>query len=83
MEQIGIQKKERCDEKTQEKHKVIKKHSKEKHTVGLEPTISCSVGKRLIQLGYACLLEWSNDCYLKNIKSREIKTRSREFLNNK
>ena len=44
------------DEKTQEKHKVIKKHSKEKHTVGLEPTISCSVGKRLIQLGYACLL---------------------------
>ena len=28
---------------------------KEKHTVGLEPTISCSVGKRLIQLGYACL----------------------------
>ena len=29
---------------------------KKKHTVGLEPTISCSVGKRLIQLGYACLL---------------------------
>ena len=28
--------------------------SKRKHTVGLEPTISCSVGKRLIQLGYAC-----------------------------
>ena len=28
--------------------------NKEKHTVGLEPTISCSVGKRLIQLGYAC-----------------------------
>ena len=28
---------------------------KKKHTVGLEPTISCSVGKRLIQLGYACL----------------------------
>ena len=28
---------------------------KRKHTVGLEPTISCSVGKRLIQLGYACL----------------------------
>ena len=27
---------------------------KGKHTVGLEPTISCSVGKRLIQLGYAC-----------------------------
>ena len=27
---------------------------KKKHTVGLEPTISCSVGKRLIQLGYAC-----------------------------
>ena len=27
---------------------------KRKHTVGLEPTISCSVGKRLIQLGYAC-----------------------------
>ena len=24
--------------------------------MGLEPTISCSVGKRLIQLGYACLL---------------------------
>ena len=23
--------------------------------MGLEPTISCSVGKRLIQLGYACL----------------------------
>ena len=22
--------------------------------MGLEPTISCSVGKRLIQLGYAC-----------------------------
>ena len=29
---------------------------KRKHTVGLEPTISCSVGKRLIQLGYACCL---------------------------
>ena len=33
-----------------------KEKGKEKHTVGLEPTISCSVGKRLIQLGYACLL---------------------------
>ena len=32
---------------------------KRKHTVGLEPTISCSVGKRLIQLGYAC----SFDCF--------------------
>ena len=30
------------------------KTEKGKHTVGLEPTISCSVGKRLIQLGYAC-----------------------------
>ena len=32
-----------------------KEKEKRKHTVGLEPTISCSVGKRLIQLGYACL----------------------------
>ena len=29
---------------------------RKKHTVGLEPTISCSVGKRLIQLGYACYI---------------------------
>ena len=34
-----------------------KRTRKRKHTVGLEPTISCSVGKRLIQLGYACL-QW-------------------------
>ena len=33
---------------------------KRKHTVGLEPTISCSVGKRLIQLGYACLFGCSS-----------------------
>ena len=33
--------------------------SKKKHTVGLEPTISCSVGKRLIQLGYACYIPFS------------------------
>ena len=33
-----------------------------KHTVGLEPTISCSVGKRLIQLGYACLHFTSDYC---------------------
>ena len=36
-------------------HRELKGMEK-KHTVGLEPTISCSVGKRLIQLGYACLL---------------------------
>ena len=37
-------------------HRELKGMEKRKHTVGLEPTISCSVGKRLIQLGYACLL---------------------------
>ena len=40
--------------------KVYRRKEKEKHTVGLEPTISCSVGKRLIQLGYACLLQILN-----------------------
>ena len=35
---------------------IVYLEKKRKHTVGLEPTISCSVGKRLIQLGYACLL---------------------------
>ena len=36
---------------------------KKKHTVGLEPTISCSVGKRLIQLGYACLFDCFSEDY--------------------
>ena len=36
---------------------------KRKHTVGLEPTISCSVGKRLIQLGYACLFDCFREDY--------------------
>ena len=37
---------------------------RKKHTVGLEPTISCSVGKRLIQLGYACSYFRLNISYL-------------------
>ena len=36
---------------------------KRKHTGGLEPTISCSVGKRLIQLGYACLFDCFSEDY--------------------
>ena len=39
------------------------RREKRKHTVGLEPTISCSVGKRLIQLGYACLFGCFSICY--------------------
>ena len=44
---------------------IVCSEKKRKHTVGLEPTISCSVGKRLIQLGYACLFASCNIDYFK------------------
>ena len=49
----GNQSGSKKDDKANKRMKTEKRKAG-KHTVGLEPTISCSVGKRLIQLGYAC-----------------------------
>ena len=44
--------------------------------MGLEPTISCSVGKRLIQLGYACSHIRSHLSYKKYTLSSKTQTKT-------